>query len=537
LNIKQLKQTAEELFSKRTQYLMLLQELAENFYPQRADFTTIREPGDEWADNIMDSYPLLASRDLGDQVGMMLRPTDKEWFKIVPEDEERENLEAKRFLEWMTKIQRRAMYHPKTKFDRATKEADRDFATFGQSVISVQLNRLKTGLLYRCWHLRDVAWKENEEGDVGFIVRKWDDATNLELTRIFPGRCNEKVELKAKDKPFEKVKIYHIICDAEMYDDDAKGKPYFSIYYDRDNDHIIEAIPVYNSEYVIPRWQTVSGSQYAYSPAAIAALPDARMIQAMTYTLLEAGEKAVNPPLVATTDAVRSDINVYAGGVTWADMEYDERLGQALRPLSQDTSGIPLGIEMSQAAQMKIHQAFYLNKLTLPQRAPEMTAYEVGQRIQEYIRGALPIFQPMEAEYNGALCEKTFEVLVRANAFGSMMDMPPSLQGADVRFKFESPLHDAIEEQKGQKFIESQQLLAEAAALDQSAPLIMDAKVALRDVLTGINTPAEWIRDEQAVAKIERQQEQQAQIAQTLAAMEQGAGIAEKLGNVETAGG
>jgi hypothetical protein len=40
-----------------------------------------------------------------------------------------------------------------------------------------------------------------------------------------------------------------------------------------------------------------------------------------------------------------------------------------------------------------------------------MTAYEVGQRIQEYIRGALPLFEPMEMEYNGALCERTFEIL------------------------------------------------------------------------------------------------------------------------------
>jgi hypothetical protein len=50
--------------------------------------------------------------------------------------------------------------------------------------------------------------------------------------------------------------------------------------------------------YVIPRWQTVSGSQYAYSPATVAALPDARLIQAMTLTFFEAGEKATNPPMV-----------------------------------------------------------------------------------------------------------------------------------------------------------------------------------------------------------------------------------------------
>jgi hypothetical protein len=36
-----------------------------------------------------------------------------------------------------------------------------------------------------------------------------------------------------------------------------------------------------------------------------------------------------------------------------------------------------------------------------------MTAYEVGQRVQEYIRNALPIFEPMEMEYNAALCDES----------------------------------------------------------------------------------------------------------------------------------
>jgi hypothetical protein len=37
----------------------------------------------------------------------------------------------------------------------------------------VELNKLANGLLYRCWHLRDMAWQENEEGKIGFVARKW----------------------------------------------------------------------------------------------------------------------------------------------------------------------------------------------------------------------------------------------------------------------------------------------------------------------------------------------------------------------------
>src|SRR3546814_11561861 len=111
---------------------------------------------------------------------------------------------------------------------------------------------------------------------------------------------------------------------------------------------VMEKTPVTDVIYIIPRWQTDSGSKYAYSPATVAALPDARLIQEMTYTLLNAGQIAVRPPLLATAEAIRSDIQYYEGGITWVDAAYDERLGDALRPINQKYDGIPLGLEMGQ---------------------------------------------------------------------------------------------------------------------------------------------------------------------------------------------
>ena len=534
MNAKQLRELADELFRKRGSLLNLWQEIADNFYSERADFTYRRYLGEEFAANLMTSYPLIARREFADQLGAMLRPKEKPWFKMVPADASRENNDAKRWLEWASGTQRRAMYDRDSLFTKATKHADNDYSAFGQFVMSARLNKAADTLLYRTWHLRDCAWQEDEEGKVTFIARRWKPYAR-DLVQLFGDKAGTRVKQTAEKHPFTEQDCLHIMCQADMYDDDARGRPWFSIYYDCGHDHLIEAVSQWNREYVIPRWLTVSGSQYAYSPATIAALPDARLIQAMTMTLLEAGEKIVNPPLVATTDAVRSDMAVYAGGVTWVDRDYDERLGQALRPMTTDAKGMPLGQDMRDDTRAMIHQAFYLNKLTLPQRAPEMTAYEVGQRIQEYIRGAIPIFEPTEDEYNGAVCELTFDVLLRAGAFGSPDSMPPSLRGADIEFRFESPLHDAIEAQKGQQLLESKALVAEAAALDQSALVMLDAKEALRDALAGIGTPSAWVRSEVDVADIEAAQEAARQNQAALDAMQQGSEIAENLGGAAAA--
>lgn len=505
MNAKGLWELAEQQFQKRGSLMLLWQEIAENFYPERADFTYTRSLGTDFAAGLMTSYPMLCRRDLGDQLGSMLRPTAKSWFHIAPQDTMREDNESKRWLEWAAGVQRRAMYDRKARMSRATKEGDHDFATFGQCVLSAEVNYAaeKPSLLYRSYHLRDVTWVESESGEVGAVFRKWKPMAR-ELERLYPQTVHANVrQLVAKD-PYCEIECLHMVVDADMYTGDTVGPgpkkrgelPRYLICYDRQHDVVLEATPIWNRHYLVPRWQTVSGSQFAFSPAAVAALADGRLIQAMTLTLLEAGEKITNPPMIATQEAVRSDINLYPGGVTWVDIEYDEKLGEALRPLNTDAKGMPIGIEMMQDSRKMIAQAFFLNKLSLPMRSPEMTAYEVGQRIQQYIRDALPIFEPMEQEYNGSLCEETFDLLLRNGAFGNVREIPRPLQGMDLQFRFESPLHDAIEQQKGQKFLEMKGLLAEAVAVDPNTAMLPDVVTALRDALQGIGVPARWTHSE-----------------------------------------
>lgn len=509
----------EHLFSKRESLTSLWQEMADNFYPERADFTYSRSLGQEFADHLMTSYPVLARRDLGNAFNGMLRPRSKDWFKASVGGGESVSTYANRWLEYATGVQRKAMYDRKSLFTRATKEGDHDFATFGQTVISVEPSRDLTHLLYRCWHLRDVAWCENENGVIDTVYRKWKPAARM-LASLFKD-VHQSVKDKLEKDPYCEINCMHVVIPAETYAGEKKYRtPFVSLYVDVDNQHIMEEVGSKRLRYVIPRWQTVSGSQYAYSPATIVALPDARLIQSMTLTLLEAGEKAVSPPMIAVKEAIRSDVALYAGGITYADASYDERLGEVLRPLSTDRSGIPFGIELRNDVREMISECFYLNKLSLPPQG-DMTAYEVGQRIQEYIRQALPIFEPMEQDYNGALCEETFAILFEFGAFGPIEEIPRELLDKNVEFKFESPLHDAIEKEKTQKFGDAANLLAVAVQIDPDAPVNLDARVAFRDALAGIGVPSTWItpEDEAEEAYAANEQKRQMQSMAQMAAM------------------
>lgn len=533
-DLKQLVQRANYLLGKKTEINNLWQTIADNFYVERATFTVTRNIGDEFASHLMTSQPLMMRRELGNQFSGLLRPTQKEWFHITTEGAMKD-LEARRWLHWATGVQKRAMYDLDASFVRATKEGDHDFAAFGQCAISVELNANRDGLLYRCWHLRDMAWAEGVNRKVNTVVRKW-KPTAYDLKSTFKN-VHKKVTDACDKDPYQEFNVLHIVIPADQYSGEKKWKTkYVSIYIDVDNMHCLEEVGSPSLIYVIPRWQTVSDSQYSYSPATVCGLPDARLLQAMTLTLLEAGEKAVNPPMIGVQSALRSDIQLFAGGFTAVDAAYDERLGEVLRPLTQDKSGLPFGMEVRDGIVKTLTEAFYLNKLNLPPvDGATMTAYEVSKRIEEYIRQVLPLFEPLETDYNGELCEQTFSLLLTHGAFGRPDDMPEALSGKKIEFRFESPLHDAQDRQKASIFIEAKGIMAEAIALDPSVQALIKAPEAAREALLGIGFNPENIRTEEEIAEVQARQAQQAQQAQLLGALEQGANIAKTAGEASQA--
>lgn len=531
---KSLKERGDNLFAKKTVLDTRNQDIAENFYVERANFTGPLGLGDDYAGHLMTSYPTLVRRQLGDAIGAMLRPKGKAWFHMRPiEDTSRISHDALQWMEVSTGIMRRAMYDRNTLFTRATKEGDHDFSTFGGCAISVELNRRDNALLYRNWHLRDVAWDEDSYGQLCTIHRNWKPKAR-ELVAFFKGRpkasLHANMTKKAQDKPEGEVLVRHVMIKADEYGRHGDQYPWWSLWIDCENNEIIMEHGSWTQYYVIPRWATVSGSQYPYSPATCIALPDARLLQSMTLTLLDAGERAADPPMIGVSEAIKGDMQLYAGGFTAVDSEYDERLGEVLRPLTQDKSGLPYGMEMADRLGNSLREIFYLNTLSMPPpTSAEMTAFEVGQRVEEYVRQAIPLFEPMEHEYNGALCEVTFETLMRAGGFGPLDEIPQEIQGQELTWAFESPLSESIERGKGQKFLETKALMAEAVAVDPSSVHVLDFRTALRDALMGIGAPITWQRSkEDTEAAIEGEKEA-AETQQLLEGMEKGANVVEKL--------
>jgi hypothetical protein len=528
---KELLSRSDKLFGKRGNLLSLWQEIADNFYPERGQFTTRPWVGERFADHLSTSYPILVRRDLGDAVATMLRPRDRDWFFTEVEGIERLDSASQQYLEWMTKIERRAFYDTSSGFVRATKEGDHDFVTFGQPVISLDMNNDLNGLLFRSWHLKDCAWVEDYTGIIDEVHRVWKPFLR-DVAALYPGRLHSTMQNAVEREPYREVELRHIVMKSADYHGAPKRQPFVSIVVDVENQHILEEVGSWILGYIIPRWKTVSGSQYGYSPATISGLPDARLLQSISLTLQEAGEKAVDPPLVGYGDAIRGDLNIAPGGFTSIDRAYDERLGEAVRELYQTGSrNFPFGFELQQDVREMLSFSGYIDKLRLPPPADrERTAYEVSQIVTDNARHLLPLFEPMEFEYNGALVEQA-NILLRVNGgFGPPDLVPEQLRGRELTFRFVSPIQESRERLKVQQFMEVSQIVAAGAGVDPSLAVEWDARKAIRDAIQGSGAPASWLREEEESAAILEQQAQQAQMAQMAEMLEKGGGAVEKIG-------
>lgn len=512
MNGHMLKQFATERFKNQLPVLSLWQELSEHFYPERANFLRVHNVGEELSDNLSTSQPILIRRELANSFEGMLR--DGKWFKIGIEGEPDE--EGQRWLDWASNRLLLYFNQRTANFRRATKEVDNDYATFGNGVMSIEMNRRYNGLLFRSWHMRDTAWWDDEQGQVGGLVRK-QEMTLYDMAQYFGESNLHKAHRRMlPKKPFKPIKLYHFDMPSQMYGDgEFEQFARVSLWMDIEHELVLEKFGMQVPIYIVPRFQTIAGSAYAYSPATVVGLPDARTLQAMTHTLLEAGERLARPPIIATENVIRGDANLYPDGITYVAEDYDQRSGAAMEVLKMDAKGFPLGAEMRESIIEVLQSAFYINKIGMPETTHEMTAYEVQERMKQYRRENLPLFAPIEHDYSGRMCELGFFLMRDNNFLGPAEQLPESLKEAEVRFIFESPLSSAEGERKATQFSQVAALLAEAAQFDPGVSAEINFSEAIRDAVQGVGAPQKWLKSvddaQQGRAQLQQQQAQAAE--------------------------
>ena len=452
----------KEAFNRQKQWLDYWQGIAELFYPERADFNTQVADAEERIGGIYSIEPQLMRRNMQNRLGALVRPRGQDWFSmVVRPDELMEQHSIKTWCSKQTRTQRAIVYDPRAQFTRAMSESDGDYVAFGNSVVAHTYNHDRSGMLFKNKMLRNCAWFENDIGIVDELYEEIEERIE-DFAKLFGKKVLPKDWRKALEKTttaMQKRKIKRVVAPIRMYDGPMsvpQGMEFFSLYMvegERDDEVIIAEGFFASFPYTVRRWQTVSNEPYGRSPCTQLALPEGRELNVLENTLGRGIEWAIDPPRTAQHGAIVGDIRIEAGGITMLDDDYDTRTG---RPLEALQIGDPrYGMEYRNLKQHTIGRAFWEELMTLPDR--EMTAYEAGKRLEQTVRDAAPIFEPMEAE-NAHMMEAVFTRAMRQGAFGALLEdgtpegMPEEIQGREIRFDFVTPLTRARKELKAEKF-------------------------------------------------------------------------------------
>lgn len=520
----------EKRKSARAQWETHWQELAEIMRPRRADFTIASEPGAKRTYEQYDSAPMLAARGLATSVGGMLTPKSERWFDIKAADEAlNDDEEVKVWLDLAEQRLLRAIYDPQARFVKAFASAYLDLVTLGTAIVFMGERAKRDGLIFRPLHLKDSYIATNAEGavDTMFLIER---LTAPQAAKRFgreklSGRTREALDEKDRESEFEFLQVVTPREDMRPGRLDAQGLTFAARVIDIGAEALVDDSGYHEFPFAVMRWDTDADEDYGRSPGMLA-LPDAKTLMQMGKTMLESGHKAVDPPWFAPSDSISSAPRTFPGGITYYDADALSGAGgqRAIFPAISGAN-FPLGREMQRDTREQIWSAFFKNVLNLPVDGPQMTATEVLERKQEFMRTVGPTLGQLEPDGPAAITTRSFAIMRRA---GVLPPPPESLQ-AGVRFAYGSTIERVAKQIEAAALPRAIEIMGPLVQADPGMLDHLDTDAIARDVPVAVGLPQRWLRPLADVKRKRAAATQAIQAQAALAGADQVAGIASKL--------
>ena len=491
------------------------QELAEVMLPRRADFMIVRSAGAKRTERLFDGVPLLAVRQLASSLDDLLKRKSAKWFFAKAVDALLNDLdEVKAWFDEVETRMRVAIYDRRARFQQRSGEVDLDLVVFGTGVLFTGESRRLDHLVFRSVHLRDALIAENADGEIDTIYR----TIRLTARQSEQKWGNEALGAKTKealkdskepDKEFKFIQAVQPREERNIKGQTNKDMPFLSAIVDVESDHLVAEGGFHEFPFQIPRWDTSTDEIYGRSPAMLA-LPDVNTLHQMGKTILKAGQKAVDPTILASSDSLINIPSLKPGGIVYFDAQEAKLLGKIPIQVLESGAKIPLGREMQKDIRDQIWMAMFRPFLQLPVGGPQMTATEVLERKAEFMRVA-GIFGRLESDYTGQIVTRVFNIMDRVDAFPPR---PEVLEGKPLRFEYESPVGRARKQLETAGAARSAEILAPYIIADPTIMDNFDGDQIARDVGEGAGMPHRWIRSTDKVDQIRQNRQEQAEAAQ-----------------------
>lgn len=477
------------------------QELADYMLPRKSDIVKKRSRGEKRMELIYDGTALQSVDLLSASLHGMLTSGATPWFHLDMMDADigrDEEVQA-----WLEDTSTRMIRcFNRSNFETEIHEMYVDLVVFGTGCMFVEMDDMM--LRFSTRHISEFYVQENQFGIVDTVFRKYTVPVRQAIQRFGLDNVTEHLRKKFEKNPDEDIDILHAVLPRINRDPakkDNKNMPFASYYIEMETKKLLSESGFEEMPYVVPRFLKATGEVMGRSPAMIA-LPDVKMLNLMSKTIISAAQKQIDPPLLVPDDGFILPVRTQPGGLNF----YRAGSRDTITPLNTGAS-IPIGLNMEEQRRAAIRSAFYVDQL-LSGATPNMTATEVVQRQEERMRVIGPVLGRLMNEMLRPLIERVFGLMLR----NDMLATPPEiLQGRDVDIQYVSPLARA---QKSSSLNSTMKALEILLPLAQAVPVLdhLDPDGLVRHVTDSLGVPKTTLKT-QAEVNQARQQQAEAQAA------------------------
>lgn len=515
------------------------QQIAERVLPAEAQFTVTDSEGEKRTERIFTGKPIIDNERFAAVMDELLTPRTQMWHALAPEDDELgEDQEVREYLERVNKLLFASRYRPRANFASQKNQGYMSVGAFGNSCMYID-EEVGRGPRYRSLHLREVYWCESHTGQIDTIYRKFELEQRQAMQRAKEEGWDLPQQIITERDPYKKFCFLHAtLPNPEMIGgrQDYRGMPFASYYLVPDYKHMCKAGGFTSWPYAIGRYAMATGEVFGRSPA-MTAWGAILTLNEEKKTVLRAGQKEVDPPILLQEDGVLDAFNIRPGALNYGAVSMD---GTPLAQPFKTGANVPLGLELMSLEQAEIEEAFLVSIFKILAEHPQMTATQVLEITQQKATLLAPMMGRQQSEDLGPLIEREIDIHSRDSKNAWMLeDMPEALRerGGAYKIEYRSPLARAMRAQDGVAIMRTLEAMPAAIAVDPNAALVIDVPESIRELANINGTPAKLLRDKDTVEQMlaaKAEQEQAAQMAAIAPEMSQAALNAAKAESLRT---
>jgi len=435
-------------------------------------------------------------------------------------------------------------YAPHAGFETQAHEDIRQECKYGTAPLWVD-EKKGVGLYYKALHLSEIWCDENYYGRIDRVHRKFEQTLRQSVDQFGLENLSDRVRTLWDDpkKRDDRHEILHMIRPNSQYENGKLGpigKPVESAYIEPAEKHIIRRGGYYSNPIPVSRHITGPRDKYGRSPA-MKVLATVRGLQLMARTVLDAGNKAVNPAYLFHDDAQITQLISKPGGMNPGGIDEYGRI--LVRPLEQGGS-LPFGLELMNAERAVVDKSFlgeFFRLMSDP--SDRQTATQVIETLQKEGVLIAPYIGRRETEKAYPVAERELDILMRADQIDPL---PPEVLEAGARpvFTLTNPAARMARAEEVSGFTRWAEIGVQAASA--GAPEALDRvnwDTGMQDVgeLLGVRPTNIRTDDEVAAIRAARQDKEAAAEVATVAPQAAGAVLdlarANDLSNQLAAGG